>query len=124
MAVYVDDMRAKFRRMVMCHMIADTEEELHAMAAHIGISKRWHQSPPEHFSHYDICMKMRALAITAGALEITWRQCSVMCQRRDKTGVLGHPDEAMAWRSQEKSGLQVVFTDEKIPSATSQISLF
>jgi hypothetical protein len=29
--------------MVCCHLFADTEEELHAMAAQIGLDRRWHQ---------------------------------------------------------------------------------
>ena len=41
MTVYVDDMRAAFRGHIMCHMIADTEDELHEMAARIGIERRW-----------------------------------------------------------------------------------
>jgi hypothetical protein len=44
--VYVDDMRAKYGRMVMCHLIADTDAELHAMAKAIGVARRWHQAPP------------------------------------------------------------------------------
>ena len=32
MAVYVDDMKWPFKGMMMCHMLADTSEELHAMA--------------------------------------------------------------------------------------------
>ena len=95
MTVYVDDMRANFGRMVMCHMVADTDEELHAMAARIGVARRWHQAPPKHDSHYDIALSRRALAVAAGAVEITWRQCAAMNWRRRLTGQLGAPDDAV-----------------------------
>jgi hypothetical protein len=95
--VYVDDMRAKYRRMVMCHMIADTDAELHEMAARIGVRRRWHQYPPEHDSHYDICLAMRRTAVAAGAIEITWRQAGAMIVRRRLTGQLGAPEDAVAW---------------------------
>lgn len=97
MTVYVDDMRATYGRMVMCHMIADTDDELHAMAAKIGVARRWWQGPPKHRSHYDIALSKRALAVAAGAIEITWRQCGAMTIRRSKTGELGSPQEAEAW---------------------------
>lgn len=70
MAVYVDDMRAPYGRMIMCHMLSDTDEELHAMAARIGVARRWHQKPGTPHSHYDICMSKRAMAISFGAIEI------------------------------------------------------
>ncbi len=57
MTVYVDDMRAPYGRMVMCHMLADTDDELHAMADHIGVARRWHQKAGTPHSHYDICLK-------------------------------------------------------------------
>ena len=64
--VYVDNMRAPFGRMIMCHMIADTEAELHAMADTIGVARRWYQG-----DHYDISLAKRALAVQAGAREVT-----------------------------------------------------
>lgn len=98
MAVYVDDMKARYGRLVMCHMLADSDEELHAMADRIGVSRRWWQSP--HLasgSHYDVCLSKRALAIEAGAIPITLRQASAMNARRRMTGQLGDPAEAIDW---------------------------
>ena len=69
MTVFVDDMRAKYGRMVMSHMMADSEAELHAMADRIGIARRWYQG-----DHYDICQDKRRLAVSFGAVEITQRE--------------------------------------------------
>jgi len=98
MTVYVDSMRASFGRMVMCHMLADTDDELHAMADTIGVARRWWQSPERTGgSHYDIALSKRALAVAAGAVEISWRQAGCMNMRRRLTGELGPPAEAEEW---------------------------
>lgn len=100
MAVYVDDMRARYRRMVMSHMIADSEDELHAMADKIGVRRRWHQNPGCASSHYDVCQAMRELAVQHGAIKITLRQAAAMVARRRATGSLGSPDDAEQWHCQ------------------------
>lgn len=82
MAVYVDDMKAKYGRMVMCHMLADTDLELHQMAESIGVARRWHQRRGTPYSHYDICLAKRALAVANGAKEITMREAGMICRRR------------------------------------------
>lgn len=103
MTVYVDDMKAKYRSMVMCHMVADTDEELHAMAARIGVARRWWQTPEKTSgSHYDICQTKREQAVAAGAVEVTWRQCGAMNRRRRVTGELGAPGEALAWLAEHQ----------------------
>jgi hypothetical protein len=71
--VYVDDMRAKFGRMVMCHMLADTTEELLAMADRIGVARKWLQKPGTDHEHFDIALSKRAKAVAAGAKEVTMR---------------------------------------------------
>jgi NRPS condensation-like uncharacterized protein len=68
--------------MVMCHMLADTEEELVAMADHIGVARRWHQYAGTFKSHFDIALSKRALAVAAGAVEITWRRAGEMQRLR------------------------------------------
>ena len=93
MTVYVDDMRAPYGRMVMCHMIADTEEELHAMADKIGIARKWFQKKASG-DHYDIALSKRALAVKYGAVEITLRECAMMCSNRRRLGVIGSPKTA------------------------------
>lgn len=102
--VYVDDMRAKFGRLVMCHMLADSDDELHAMAAKIGVARRWWQSPENTGgSHYDIALSKRALAVQHGAVEITWKQACAMNARRRVNGELGKPEEAWEWLLRHKA---------------------
>lgn len=70
MAVYVDSAIYGYGRMIMCHMIADTPGELHAMADQIEVARRWFQEPPKaSFWHYDIAKSKRELAVKAGAIE-------------------------------------------------------
>lgn len=77
MSVYVDDMRAPFGRLVMCHMWADTRDGLFAMADKIGVARRWFQRPASlglpgmnaSWEHFDIALSKRALAVAAGAIE-------------------------------------------------------
>jgi hypothetical protein len=70
-------------------MIADTEEELHAMAAEIGVARRWFQG-----DHYDITQTKKALALKAGAIAITWRQCGTMTMNRRCGFPMGTPETA------------------------------
>lgn len=65
------------------HLIADTEDELHAFAARIGMKRAWAQYPGTVRSHYDLVPSRRALAIKAGAIEITNREL-VEIRRRQR----------------------------------------
>jgi hypothetical protein len=79
-------------------MLADTDEELHAMALRIGVARRWWQTPEKTSgSHYDIALSKRAAAVSAGAIEITQRQAAAMNMRRRIEGALGSPSDAEAW---------------------------
>jgi Protein of unknown function (DUF4031) len=69
MSVYVDDMRAPYGRMIMCHMWADSLEELLAMVDKIGVQRRWLQKPPKaSWVHFDIALEKKRLAIENGAI--------------------------------------------------------
>jgi hypothetical protein len=95
MAVYVDDMRAPYRGMIMCHMMADTLAELHAVAEQIGVERRWFQDSNSG-PHYDIALQARALAVAAGAREVTLKQMAAMAWNRRRTGTMGDPETAIA----------------------------
>jgi len=86
MAVYVDDAKVPFGRMVMCHLVADSAAELRAMADAIGVSGKWLQHAGTHREHFDICLSKRKLAVEAGAVEVTRRELGriVMEQRRKR----------------------------------------
>ena len=72
-------MRAPFGRMLMCHMFADTPEELHAMADRIGVARRWCQHKGTPREHYDICLSKRRRAVAAGAIEVSWHDYGRWC---------------------------------------------
>jgi hypothetical protein len=82
MSVYVDSMKAKFGRMIMCHMNADTTDELLAMADRIGVKRRWLQKAGTYYEHFDICMAKRAQAVKCGAVEIDLRQAGQLLRRK------------------------------------------
>ena len=78
--VYVDAAVWPYGRMMMCHMVADNLDALHAMADKIGIARRWFQNKPG-FPHYDICKAKRELAVKHGAVEISWRELVALRKR-------------------------------------------
>ncbi len=84
MSVYVDDMRAQFGRMIMCHMTADSTAELVAMADKIGVARKWIQREGRPTEHFDICLAKRALAVENGAIEVTMRERSRMLYEQRK----------------------------------------
>lgn len=69
MAVYVDNVVFRYGRMKMCHMWADTKEELFDMANRIGLNTRHFQCPPKaQWEHFDVCHEYRNKAIALGAI--------------------------------------------------------
>lgn len=73
MPVYIDDFEAPFGRMRMCHMVADTTEELLGMVDKIGVQRKWIQYPGTYNEHFDICLSKKKLAVKFGAKEVTSR---------------------------------------------------
>lgn len=82
MSVYVDSMKAPFRGMVMCHMVADTAEELLAMADRIELNRKWLQFPGTFREHFDIGLAKKLRALHAGAIEVTKSQLGEILQRK------------------------------------------
>lgn len=70
MSVYVDNAVHRYGRMLMCHMLADAPDELHDMAAHIGVGFKHFQDQAS-TPHYDICKSKRAIAVSLGAIGIS-----------------------------------------------------
>ena len=89
MSVYVDMARNRYGRMLMSHMVADTLDELHAMANAIGIERRWFQSGST--PHYDICQAKRILAIEHGAKVIDRRNLVTIIRRLRLSGKAASP---------------------------------
>jgi len=52
-----------------CHLMADSLDELHDMAARLGLKRRWFQDDPR-LPHYDLTTRRRAAAVHLGAREV------------------------------------------------------
>lgn len=98
MTVYVDDMHkfpmGRYGRMRMSHLIADTDDEMHAMADRIGVARRWFQRVPSG-NHYDIALSKRALAVEAGAVEITMKELAAFAWHKRTFGFCCVPAVAL-----------------------------
>ena len=75
MAVYVDWIQTTIPNKNWpykegCHLMADTERELHGFAVSVlGLKRNWFQSHTK-YPHYDLTRNKRRLAIKHGAVEI------------------------------------------------------
>ena len=70
MTVYVDDAVHPWRGQRWAHLMADTLDELHAMAARLDIPRRAFQNKTSG-AHYDVNAELRERAIALGALPIS-----------------------------------------------------
>ncbi len=70
MTVYVDDAVIQWRGQRWAHLMADGLEELHAMAAQLGLPRRAFQDKPSG-AHYDVTVAMREHALRLGAMAIS-----------------------------------------------------
>ncbi len=84
MPVYVDNSATPYRGMKMSHLLADTPEELHAMATRLGLRREWFQDRDGGTPHYDLCQSKRKLAIALGAIEVDRRQTVTIVRRLRK----------------------------------------
>lgn len=85
--VYIDNYNAGFQGMVMCHMVADTTEELLEMVDTIGVQRKWIQYPGTYNEHFDICLAKKALALKAGAMEISARDYATFANAKKTNDV-------------------------------------
>jgi hypothetical protein len=82
---YVDSVRdypeAGLRHTRLCHLLADTREELHAMADELGIPRRFFQDHQWRW-HHDLPEQLRARAVQLGAVEVTMHEVGALLRAR------------------------------------------
>ena len=70
MTVYVDDAVTLWRGRRWAHLMADTLDELHAMAERLGVPRRAFQDKRSG-AHYDLTEELREQALRLGAVAIS-----------------------------------------------------
>ena len=78
MACYVDRLidytgRVPYRHKVWCHLVADSDQELLACAAELGLSEAWLQGSRTWDTHFDLPAPLRPAAMQLGAVEVDFR---------------------------------------------------
>lgn len=106
MTCYVDQPIFPFGRMMMCHLWADSLDELLAIVDRIGVDRKWIQGHPDlsfgkhrdaSWVHFDIAKSKRALAIQAGAFETDRYGASYFdAQQRGRTKMISAIEEIRA----------------------------
>lgn len=81
MSVYVDVLRDwGWRLGPSCHLIADTNEELHEFALKIGMKREWFQKSSSG-PHYDLVRSRRIKAVQLGAIELDDKKFHVILEK-------------------------------------------
>jgi Protein of unknown function (DUF4031) len=84
LAVYVDEPVWEWRGRRWCHLLADTDEELHSFAAALGLRRPWfqHREAKPWKDHYDLPEDVRPDAVRAGAVEVDLRRVAAHLRAR------------------------------------------
>jgi hypothetical protein len=100
LTVYVDDWRQRAtvrgREDRWSHLLADDPDELHDLAAALGIPRRGYQRHRRSaaLNHYDLPEALRVRAIELGAVAVTWREMARLTRawrRQDADARPGRP---------------------------------
>jgi hypothetical protein len=92
LTVYLDDWRQRAtvrgRTERWSHLLADDPDELHALAAALGIPARGYQRHrrSEALNHYDVPEGLRARALALGAVPVTWREMARLTREWRRAG--------------------------------------
>jgi hypothetical protein len=96
--VYIDKSRNwGWKLGLSCHLIADSNEELHAFAARLGLKREWFQASPSG-PHYDLTAKRRKRAVELGATELDDRPFHDILRK---------------WRSEAKAAVEAAGSEEE-----------
>jgi hypothetical protein len=80
--IYVDQLhRTPGRSGIWCHLASDGgQAELLAFAAALGLLGRLQRGPRHRIAHFDLTARWRALAIAAGAQQVSSRELVKRCR--------------------------------------------
>jgi hypothetical protein len=85
MACYVDAVHeyphAGLRFTEFCHLLADSRDEIHAMADLLDVPRRFFQDHPWRW-HYDLPSHLREEAVRFGAEQLTMHQVGALLRAR------------------------------------------